>query len=118
MSPTLELKNVLITADDLSPMVADFGFLGADVVFRDGDNYAVLDPTTTRLGVALAAPHDHPAPGQLVLTAKATHVGAAAAELIAAGAELVTPPYQGAHEVRALVRTGGGLLLMIYGREE
>ena len=118
MPPTLELKNVLITAEDMGATLADFGTLEADVAFRDGDNYAVLDPGKTRLGIALAAPHDHPAPGELVLTAKSAHVRAAVDELVSAGAELVTAPQQGAHEIRALVRTRGGLLLMIYGPEE
>ena len=118
MPPTLELKNVLITAEDMGATLADFETLGADVAFRDGDSYAVLDPGQTCLGIAMAAPHDHPAPGELVLTAKAAHVRAAAEELVSSGAEMVSAPQQGTHEIRALVRTPGGLLLMIYGPQE
>ena len=117
MTETLQLKNVLITAAAMSSALADFASLNAGVAFRDGDDYAVLDDSV-RLGVALASPEDHPAPGELVLTAKAEHVGAAAAEMVATGAELVTPPHRGAHEFRALIRTTGGLLVLIYGAEE
>jgi lactoylglutathione lyase len=117
MPETLQLKNVLITAPALDRALVDFESFGAEVAFRDGDSYAALDPASMQLGVALAAPHDHPAPGELVFTGKAAHVAAAADALVAAGAELITAPQQGGHEVRALIRTVGGLLIMIYGPE-
>jgi lactoylglutathione lyase len=114
----LQLKNVLITAEDMDVLIADFATLSADVAFRDGDRYAVLDPDSARLGVALAAPDDHPAPGQIVLSAKTDHVRTAVDELVSGGADVVTPVHRGGHEVRALVRGRSGLLLMIYGPEE
>jgi hypothetical protein len=118
MSEPLNLRNVLISTDDLSSALADFALLGISPAFRDGDDYAVLDLGGGQLGIALAAPHDHPAPGQPVLTVKAEHVRVAADELVSKGAVLVTPPYRGAHETRALLRTSGGVLLMIYGPQE
>ena len=118
MPSGLQLKNVLITAEDMNSLIADFASLSAGVAFRDGDRYAVLDPDSAHLGVALAAPDDHPAPGQLVLSAKTDHVQAAVDELVDGGAEVVTPLHRGGHEVRALVRGRSGLLLMIYGPEE
>ena len=115
----MQLKNVLITAPDLDRALASFSTLSAaPVAFRDGDQYAVLDPGAARLGVAFATPDDHPAPGELVLTAKAEHVEQAAAALVADGGEIVHPAYRGGHEVRALVRTAGGFLVMIYGPEQ
>jgi hypothetical protein len=118
MAETLQLKNVLLTTNDMDVTLADFSTFNAFAAFRDGDTYALLDPSTAQLGVAIASPQDHPAPGELVITAKAQRVKAAADDLVAAGAELLTAPLQGGHEFRALVRTGGGLLLMIYGPEE
>jgi lactoylglutathione lyase len=115
---TLQLKNVLITATDMDGLVADFAALSATVAFRDGDQYAVLDRESARLGVALASPADHPAPGELVLSAKADRVQAAVDDLISGGAGIVTPVHRGGHEFRALVRGRSGLLLMIYGPEE
>jgi hypothetical protein len=113
----LELKNLLLTAPDMDAQLAGFATLAAEPQFRDGDRYAVLDPASAQVGIALAAPEDHPAPGELVLTAKAAHVQAAADELVTAGAQLVKPLHEGGHEVRALVRLTGGLLVMIYGPE-
>jgi lactoylglutathione lyase len=118
VSAGLQLKNVLITAEDMDGLIADFATLSAGVAFRDGDQYAVLDSDSARLGIALAAPNDHPAPGQLVLSAKTDHVQVAVDELVRGGAEVLTPLHRGGHEVRALVRGHSGLLLMIYGPEE
>ena len=113
----LELKNLLVTAPEVDAQLADFATFAAEARFRDGDRYAVLDPATAQVGITLAAPEDHPAPGELVLTAKTDHVQAAADQLVAAGAELVKPVHEGGHEVRALVKLGGGLLVMLYGPE-
>jgi hypothetical protein len=106
MAATLQLKNVLIETPDLDGAISDFASMSAGVAFRDADRYAVL------------APDDHPAPGELVLTAKTERVGEAVADLVGAGAEVVTPTHQGGHEVRALVRTAGGILLLVYGPQE
>lgn len=97
--------------------LADIAALSGQVSFQDGLRYAVIDPASMTLGVTLAAPDDHPAPGQVVLSAKADHVKEAVDELTTAGAEVLHGPEQGPHEVRSLVRLAGGLLLSVYGPE-
>ncbi|MFP1682292.1 VOC family protein [Alloalcanivorax sp. C16-1] len=109
------LRDVVITAHDMESLIADAGAFSARIAFRDGDRYAAVDRSDLSLGVTFAAPEDHPAPGEMVLTAKAESVEAAVAELVASGAEVIREPCQGAHEVRALVRTAGGLLITVYG---
>jgi lactoylglutathione lyase len=118
MASIVDLRNVLITADDVDALIADFAMFGIGVKFRDGDRYAVLDAGAGGIGIAVAAPEDHPAPGSLVLTAKTERVGEAAEALQADGASIVRPVYRGGHEVRALVRTRGGVNVLLYGAEE
>jgi lactoylglutathione lyase len=113
----LQLRSVLVTTQDMSATLADFAALSANVSFRDGDHYAVIEGSVS-LGIAIASPEDHPSAGELVLTAKAGRVGEAVEGLLAAGGDLRIPIHKGEHEFRALVQTAGGLLLMIYGPEE
>ncbi|GAA1248858.1 hypothetical protein GCM10009676_39040 [Prauserella halophila] len=113
----LQLKNVLVTAPEMDAMIDDLAALSTTVEFRDGNRYAALDPSSANLGVALAGPEDHPAPGELVLTAKTDRVGTAIAPLLDGGADLVGPIHSGGHEYRALIRTHAGLLVLVYGPE-
>lgn len=117
MEQSPALRGVLLSTDDLDTALSFYtDTLGFSLSFRDGDRYASLDAGGTN--VALAATHDHPSPGDTVLTLKVARVQPAVDELAAGGAEVLVAPTDGAHEVRALIRAPGGAgLISVYGPE-
>ncbi|GII78199.1 hypothetical protein Sru01_31810 [Sphaerisporangium rufum] len=108
-----KLGNVLIPVDDLDKAL-DFytGGLGLSLRFRDGDRFAMLD--AGGVTIALAARAEQVAGAVTAPSYKVADVPAAAAELAAAGAEVVSGPATGPHEIRAVLRDPSGNDFVLY----
>ncbi|WP_248960385.1 VOC family protein [Sphaerisporangium perillae] len=108
-----KLGNVLIPVDDLGKAVTFYAeVLGLTVRFRDGDRFAALDGGGTT--IALAAPAEQVAGAVTAPSYKVGDVTEAVRDLTAAGAELVSGPEAGPHEMRAVLRDPSGNVLVLY----
>jgi catechol 2,3-dioxygenase-like lactoylglutathione lyase family enzyme len=104
---------VVLSTDNLDESIRFYSeTLGLAVKFRDGAHFAALDggPITLALATAL----DHPIHGQVVVGIKTADVDAAAKAVEASGGGIVTGPYNGAHERRAVVYDNKGNGLVFY----
>ncbi|GAB3304858.1 hypothetical protein GCM10027298_23460 [Epidermidibacterium keratini] len=81
--------------------------------FSDGSHFAQLSKDGFRISLATA--DDHPAPGSTAVMMKSDHVADAVQQLVDAGAEVVSDVAEGRDEVRGVVRTPGGAVLVVYG---
>lgn len=86
--------------------------LGFGLKFRDGDHYAALDGGS--ITIALATSLDHPIPGQIVVGIKTDDVDAAADSFSESGGGIAKPPYNDAHERRAVVYDSQGNGIVFY----
>jgi len=110
----LDLRMVILSTDDLDGSIAFYTeTLGMPLKFRDGDRFAAIDAGSVSLALATAI--DHPAPGRTVVGVKADDVDGAARAVELGGGMIVRPPYDDAHERRAVVRDNMGNDLVIYG---
>ncbi|WP_181870990.1 VOC family protein [Sphaerisporangium album] len=108
-----KVGNVLIPVSDLDKAVAFYSeTLGLKVKFRDGDRFAALDGGGVT--VALAASAEQVAGAVTAPSYKVGDVAEAVEDLTAAGAELVSGPETGPHEVRAVLRDPSGNTLVLY----
>jgi len=112
---TLSLRTLLVAVTELDAALKFYTeTLGLPVKFRDGNRYAALDAGGCTLALVTAA--DHPAPEHGVVPAfKTDDVSAAVRDLAARGAEVLDPPREGPHEVRALLRDPAGNPVSVYG---
>lgn len=107
------VRMVILSTDDLDSSIAFYkDTLGMPLKFRDGDRYAAIDGGSVT--IALATSIDHPHPGQIAVGIKTGDVDAAARAVEAAGGTIVKPPYDDAHERRAVVRDDKGNGLVFY----
>jgi predicted enzyme related to lactoylglutathione lyase len=111
---SFDVRMIVVSTKDISASVAFYvETLGLKLKFRDGDRYAAIDAGSVT--IALAAPVDHPLPGEVVVGIKTADVDAAVAVIEAGGGTVVKSAYDDAHERRAVVRDQGGNGLVIYG---
>ena len=109
-----EIGNVLYPAANLDEAVAFYrDGLGLAVKFQDGDRFAALDGG--RVTFALASDAEDVAGGVAAVSFKVEDVAAAVHRLVAVGGTVATPPAQGPHEVRAVVRDPSGHAVIVYG---
>ncbi|GAA5157121.1 hypothetical protein GCM10023321_34810 [Pseudonocardia eucalypti] len=114
MAEQVKIGNVLHPVADVTAAVAFYrDALGLPVKFADGDRYAALDGQTTTL--ALAGPAEDVTGGVAAASFKVPDVAAALAAITAAGGEVVRPPEQGPHEVRAVARDPWRNTIIVYG---
>ena len=105
--------NVLYPVPDVAAAVAFYrDGLGLAVKFQDGSRYAALDGGGVTFAIA-AAGESVAGPGPAA-SFKVTDLASAVERLIAAGATVVAPPAEGAHEVRAALRDPAGNPFVIY----
>jgi predicted enzyme related to lactoylglutathione lyase len=87
--------------------------LGLAVRFRDGDRFCALDAGGVTIALAAGSEREATA-GAVAVTYKVDDVPAAVAQLVAAGAQLLVPPREGPHEVRAALRDPAGNVFAVY----
>ncbi|MEU8266893.1 VOC family protein [Sphaerisporangium sp. NPDC049002] len=108
-----KLGNVLIPVSDLDKAVTFYTeALGLTLKFRDGDRFAALD--AGGVTIALAAPAEQVAGSATAPSYKVGDVAEAVRDLTASGAELVSGPEAGPHEIRAVLRDPSGNVLVLY----
>jgi lactoylglutathione lyase len=108
-----DVRMVVLSTDDLDASIKFYEeTLGMPLKFRDGSHYAALDGGSITL--ALATGVDHPMPGRVVVGIKTDDVDSAAAAIEANGGAIVKPPYNDAHERRAVVYDNKGNGLVFY----
>ncbi len=108
-----KLGNVLIPVNDLDKAVTFYTeVLGLTLKFKDGDRFAALD--AGGVTIALAAQAEQVAGAVTAPSYKVGDVAEAVRDLTAAGAELVSGPEAGPHEIRAVLRDPSGNVLVLY----
>ncbi|MDF0532336.1 VOC family protein [Tsukamurella sp. 8F] len=107
-----QVRQIVLSAEDLDEAIAFYEGLGFALKFRDGAHYAALDGGSITL--ALATSIDHPIPGKPVVGIKTDDVDAAAKVIEESGGAIVKPPYDDAHERRAVVYDSQGNGLVFY----
>jgi predicted enzyme related to lactoylglutathione lyase len=108
-----KLGNVLIPVSDLDKAVTFYSeVLGLTVKFRDGDRFAALDGGGVT--IALAASEEQVAGPVTAPSYKVGDVAEAVRDLTAAGAEVLSGPETGPHEVRAVLRDPSGNVFILY----
>lgn len=108
---TPALRGVILAIDNMDTQCKFYEQLFGPLKFRDGDQWAVLDAGGAT--ISFAGPREqtgHP----VALSAKVTDVAAAVEAAVAAGGVQVSPPVQGAHEIRASVADPAGHLIVFY----
>lgn len=108
-----DVRMVVLSTTDLDQSIAFYtDALGMPLKFRDGTHFAAIDGGS--ITIALATPLDHPMPGQVVAGIKTADIDDAVRRLEAAGGAVLTPPYDDAHERRAVVYDNQGNGLVLY----
>ncbi len=108
-----EVRMIVLSTDDLDESIRFYSeTLGMPLKFRDGAHFAALDGGAVTLALATAV--DHPIPGQVVVGIKTADVDAAAKAVETSGGGIVKPPYDDAHERRAVVYDNKGNGLVFY----
>src|ERR1700761_2429925 len=108
-----EVKMIVLSTDNLDESIHFYSdTLGLAVKFRDGAHFAALDGGPITLALATAV--DHPIHGQVVVGIKTADVDAAAKAVEASGGDIVTGPYNDAHERRAVAYDNKGNGLVFY----
>jgi lactoylglutathione lyase len=108
----LQVRQIVLSTEDLDQSIAFYEGLGFTLKFRDGAHYAALDGGSVT--IALATPVDHPLPGKVVVGIKTDDVDAAAKAIEESGGAVVKAPYDDAHERRAVVYDNQGNGLVLY----
>lgn len=107
-----QLRQIVLSTDDLDASIAFYEALGFALKFRDGTHYAALDGGAVT--VALATSIDHPLPGKVAVGIRTDDVDASAQAIEAGGGAIVRAPYDDAHERRAVVYDNQGNGLVFY----
>ena len=87
--------------------------LGLRELFRDGDRFCAFDAGGVTIALAAGAERDSTA-AETAVSYKVDDVAAAVERLAAAGAELISGPEEGPHEIRAALRDPAGNVLAVY----
>ncbi len=85
--------------------------LGLSLLFRDGDRWATF--SAGNFNIALATGDGNVLP-EAAVTIKVADVAAALERAVTGGAQLVDPPAEGEHEIRAAFRDPDGHLFYLY----
>lgn len=112
MAEQPQVRQVILSTENLGESIAFYEGLGFPLKFRDGDHYAALDGGSITL--ALATSLDHPIPGQIVVGIKTDDPDAAAKAIDEAGGGIAKAPYDDAHERRAVVYDNQGNGIVFY----
>ena len=111
--PIGKLRMAVVPVDDMAAAVSFYGGeLGLELVFQDGDRWAML-----RAGdfvVSLADRSQHPDGESVALAFKTDDVEASLRRVVDAGGTVVKTPSRGEHEISASVREPNGSLLILY----
>ena len=89
------------------------GGLGLRPLFRDGERFCAFDAGGVTIALA-AGPERDATGGETAVSYKVDDVAAAVERLVAAGAELISGPAEGPHEIRAALRDPAGNVLAVY----
>lgn len=109
----VRLGTVLHPTDDLGTLVAFYrDGLGLPLRFRDGDRFAAFDGGGVTF--ALTSGAEDVTAGSPAVSFRVTDVAATVDRLRAAGAEVVSPPTEGPHETRAVLRDPAGHAFVVY----
>ena len=95
--------------DEAVPFYADA--LGLSLKFRDADRFAAFDAGGVTIALAAGAEAVSNTP---TVSYKVVDVEAAVDDLVASGATLESPPQEGPHEIRAVLRDPAGNPLVVY----
>jgi predicted enzyme related to lactoylglutathione lyase len=107
------IGNALYPVKDVAQAVAFYrDGLGLAVKFQDGDRFAALDGGGTTF--ALAGPEENVTGGEPAVSFKVDDVAATVERLTTAGAQVVRPPEEGPHEIRAVLRDPAGNAFVLY----
>ncbi|CAN5228922.1 VOC family protein [soil metagenome] len=110
--PAPQIRQVVLSTEDLDASIAFYESLGFPLKFRDGSHYAALDGGSITL--ALATSLDHPIYGQVVVGIKTEDPDAAAAAAEESGGGIAKAAYNDAHERRAVVYDNQGNGIVFY----
>lgn len=110
--PEHQIRQVILSTDDLDASIAYYEGLGFPLKFRDGAHYAQLDGGS--ISLALATEVDHPLPGKVVVGIKSDDPDTDATEVEAAGGGVVKGPYDDAHERRTVAYDPQGNGVVFY----
>ena len=107
----MKIHSVLIPVDDLGSAVELLtSQLGCTVTMRDEDRYCALKADGQAL--ALVAGEERVS-DTAALVVRVGDIQAAIAIMTAGGGKMISPPSEGPHEVRAVIRGRGGLPLVL-----
>ena len=105
---------LLIPTDDMEATLTQFcDVLGLKVKFRDGDRYCALDFAGQTLGLVSGEEKIVTSPA---LVFRVDDLPIAVANLTLGGAITLLPPHDGPHETRAVMRTVGGVDVVLSAR--
>lgn len=107
-----DVRQILLSTEDLDESIRFYEALGFALKFRDGAHYAALDGGSVT--IALATAIDHPLPGKVVVGIKTADVDAAAKLIEASGGGVIKGPYNDAHERRVVARDNKGNGVVFY----
>lgn len=112
MSIVEKVGMVIHPVQDLDRAVSFYtDALGLSLKFRDADRFAAFDAGGVTIALASGSEAVSTVPA---VSYKVADVEAAVASLVASGAEIETPPQEGPHEVRAVLRDPAGNPLVVY----
>lgn len=114
MAEVRKLGMVLHPVDDLEKALRFWqDALGLALRFRDGERFCALDAAGVTIALAAGTERITEAPA---VSLQVDDVDAVVAKLEAAGAQVVSPPADGPHERRAVLRDPSGNPVVLYAR--
>lgn len=107
----MAFTSILAPVEDMD-LVVDFlsEKLGLEPRFRDGDRYAAFPQLTVSLG--LLGKEERVAP-ETTLGLRVDDLAETISQWTGSGAEIIRPLEEGPHELRAVMRIPGGLVLTL-----
>jgi predicted enzyme related to lactoylglutathione lyase len=107
----MKLAMLLQPVEDMAAALHFYGdALGLPLMFRDGERFAALDAGGLTLALVAGAERIVDVPA---LAWRVDDIDAALARLVAAGAQVLSPPARGPHERRAVLRDVAGHPLVL-----
>ncbi|MEQ5843645.1 VOC family protein [Paraburkholderia acidicola] len=107
----MKIHSLLVPVDDLGSAVEFLtGNLGCVVKIRDGDRYCALDAGGQMLALVSG---EERVVDTISLVVRVDDINAAVASIIEGGGQLLSPPHEGPHEVRAVVTGAGGVPMVL-----
>jgi predicted enzyme related to lactoylglutathione lyase len=107
----MKIHSLLIPVDNLGSAVEFLtSNLGCVVKMRDGDRYCALDAGGQMLALVSG---EERVVDSIALVVRVDDMEAAIASVTEGGGELLSPPHEGPHEVRAVVMGSGGVPMVL-----